>query len=160
MPSVTSCIESNHLTAHCDSSKDSEQHLKLKKEFINHSCACVVCLKSLQKCPKYPRFLLCHRLYDLLFWKVRSVKRQFSQKPKSFCPHINARISFAEEMLLCLSLFSRILRYLQSPTDDLIVAGNEVRLDGEHLCGDGGGEGIDLAGVLFDLTAVDEGLES
>ena len=43
---------------------------------------------------------------------------------------------------------------------DLVVTGDEVGLDGEHLCGDGSGEGIDLAGILLDLAAVDESLES
>jgi hypothetical protein len=50
MLSIISCAESKYLTtAYCDCVQ--KQHLKLKKEFINHSCACVVS-KSLQKCPK------------------------------------------------------------------------------------------------------------
>lgn len=63
--------------------------------------------------------------------------------------------------LLLLSLDD--VRFYLQPKDvtrSLVVAGDEVRLNSEHLCGNGGGEGIDLAGVLFNLTAVDESLES
>ena len=102
----------------------------------------------------------------------RSVKRRFFCVPKrekrgtTNHAHIIARISFLQKKtcfssLLLLSL-DDVRFYLQpkNVTRSLVVAGDEVRLDGEHFCGDGGGEGIDLAGVLFDLTAVDESLES
>jgi len=71
-----------------------------------------MCLRRVSKKPtEMPKsiraFLLCHRFWMIFFLErfVRSVKRQSSLEPKIICPHINARISFAEEMLLCFSLF-------------------------------------------------------
>jgi hypothetical protein len=39
MPSIASCIEFNLLTTTAHRDWSQKQHLKLKKEFINHSCA-------------------------------------------------------------------------------------------------------------------------
>jgi hypothetical protein len=104
MLGIISCTESKYLTtAQRDWSQ--KQHLKLKKEFINHSCACVVS-KSPTEMPKAIRAFLCHRLMIFFLDEFRSVKRPRSpQKEPISCPHINCPdIFFAEEMLLCLSL--------------------------------------------------------
>lgn len=123
-------------------------------------------LKSLQKCPKYPRFFCVTQIDDLLLGISLRKTPVFFLQPRKNQNHAHTSMPgylFAEEMLFCVAVsLSRMLRYLQPPeyNHNLIVAGDEVRLDGEHLCGDGGGEGIDLASVLFDLTAVDKSLES
>lgn len=106
--------------------------------------------------------LLCHtQIDDLLLEKYRSVKRPSSLltkiMPTHQCPDIFRRRNAF--VFRCLS-FRAVLRHLQHFNHNLIVAGDEVGLDSKHLCGDGSGEGIDLTGVLLDLTAVDKGLES
>lgn len=89
--------------------------LKLEKNsLISHVPAS--CLKKPTEMPKVSALFCVTQIDDLLL-EFRSVKRLFlfvaHKEPKS-CPHINARISFAEEMLFCVAV--SLLRMLRLST--------------------------------------------